>query len=246
MWHDDHVSGDDPSPSAPERARTAVYTAWNGREYPWPPPAGWELRSDRRYWPIVSDADPSAGPGGFVPTYGPTPMATYARPDALPAPRTIDRVGSLPLRRRSIIIGMLGVLLLLASLQFLSVDILGFTVEQQDFAGLDHPQAGPEFAPVDEERELSPATIDELIEIDTCTGTGGARAEGQVHNPLDGERAYLITVEFFVDGARQLDGFAEVSVPPGETETFSAVTASPSVDGTVTCSAGSVFRFIPE
>ncbi len=246
MWHDDDVSGDDLSPSAPQRAPTAVYLAWNGREYPWPPPDGWEMRSDQRYWPILADADPSAGPGGFAPTYGPTPMATYARPESLPAPELIDRVGPLPLRRRSILIATLGVLFLVASLQFVSMSIVGFTIEQQDFAGLDDQPEGQEFAPADEERELSPSAINDLIEIVTCTGTDGARAEGRAHNPLDGERAYLITVEFFVDGERQLDGLSEVIVPPGVTETFSAVSASPSVNGTVTCLTGDVFRFIPE
>jgi hypothetical protein len=173
-------------------------------------------------------------------------MATYARPEALPAPELNDRVDGLPLRRSSIVVLTLGCLLLIASLQFVSMDILGFTVEQQDFAGLNEEPAGREFAPIDEERELSQEAIDELVHIDTCSNDGGAFAEGRVDNPLDGERAYLLTVHFTVNGVRQLDGFADVSVPPGVTETFSAVSASPSVNGTVTCLVGSVFRFIPE
>ena len=171
MWNDDGVSGPDPSqvPSAPP----AVYLAWNGREYPWPPPTGWEIRSDRRYWPVVADSD-AGGTGGFAPVYGPMPMATYARPEALPAPELSDRVDGLPLRRSSIVVLTLGCLLLIASLQFVSMDILGFTVEQQDFAGLNEEPVGQEFAPIDEERELSRETIDELVDIDTCANDGGA------------------------------------------------------------------------
>lgn len=132
-------------------------------------------------------------------------------------------------------------------MQLISMDILGFTVEQQDFVGNVGDPDLPDFAPVGEERELSQDTIAELIEITSCSNDGaGAHLEGTVANPLDGLRGYSITIQFRVDGSRQLDGFAEVDVPPGVAIPFSAVSASPSVHGPVECSVGTVIRFIPE
>ena len=150
------------------------------------------------------------------------------------------------MRRRSYAALVGGLLLAATSLQFLSMDILGFTVEQQDFVGLDEDE-GPDFAPLGEERELSRDTIDDLIEITSCSNDGsGARAEGTVRNPLDGERAYSITMQFVVGGERQLDGFSEVDVPPGVSKSFLAVSASPSVDGSAECAVGGVIRFIAD
>ena len=36
------------------------YTAWDGNEYPWPPPEGWEIKSDGRYWPADHGAAPAS------------------------------------------------------------------------------------------------------------------------------------------------------------------------------------------
>ena len=39
----------------------ASYTAWDGQHYPWPPPEGWYLAADGRWW------HPDSGPGGVSP-----------------------------------------------------------------------------------------------------------------------------------------------------------------------------------
>ncbi len=74
-----------------------TYTAWNGDDYPWPPPEGWELKSDGRYWPAdqgspapADDApDSIAGAatviGGIDPTPSPAPAPT---PSPAPSPTT--------------------------------------------------------------------------------------------------------------------------------------------------------------
>lgn len=244
MWQNDQVSGAAREPGSGESGG-GVYVAWNGREYPLPPPAGWERRSDGRYWPVDSGGS-NLPPSGFGPQHG-GPGLLYAPPDTLPPPSAADRMGSRPLRRRGIAALATGAFALFASLQLISMDILGFTVEQQDFVGNGDDGNLPDFAPVGEERELSPDTIAELIEITSCSNDGtGAHVEGTVTNPLEGPRGYSITIQFRVDGDRQLDGFAEVDVPPGVAIPFSAVSASPSVDGPAECSIGTVIRFIPE
>jgi hypothetical protein len=69
---------------------------------------------------------------------------------------------------------------------------------------------------------------------------------GMVVNPLENERAYLITVRFVIGDDRLRDGFAEVTVPAGQVREFTARSASPAVNGEVRCSFGDVFRFTPE
>lgn len=135
--------------------------------------------------------------------------------------------------------------LLIAS-SFVRFDVLGFTLEPADFGVDGAAEPDVRIAPIGEERRLSAATVAELLHLRECRSDVGAIAEGEVSNPLESERAYLITVQFFVDGERQLDGFAEVVVPPGVTSSFSAVSASPPVDGAVECRFGDVFRFIPD
>ncbi len=47
------------------------YTAWDGNDYPWPPPEGWVMGNDGRYWPegqqpteaaVASELAPSPPP----------------------------------------------------------------------------------------------------------------------------------------------------------------------------------------
>ncbi len=222
------------------------YVAWNGREYPWPPPTGWEQRSDGRYWPVHSDhaSSPSVG---FNPQYGPASAAVFALADSLPPPLPHDRVGPRPLRRRSYAGLVVGVVVCLLLVQFVRLDVLGFTVSQGDFVDFEEDDVlGVEQAPLGEERELSEQTKQELLEIRECTNDDGAAMTGVVVNPLESERAYLITVRFVVSDERLRDGFAEVTVPAGQGKEFTARSASPAVDGEVGCSFGDVFRFTPE
>ncbi|MFW2382475.1 MAG: hypothetical protein ACN4GZ_12010 [Acidimicrobiales bacterium] len=221
-----------------------TYLAWNGREYPWPPPRGWEQRSDGRYWPVESSTT-MAPSGGFSPQYGPASAAVFAHAETLPPPLAQDRVGPRPLRRRSWVSLSVGVVVALLLVQFVRLDVLGFTVSQADFVGFDD-EVGEEIVPLDEERELTEQSKRALLDVIDCTNDGGAAMEGTVANPVPGERAYLIAVQFFVNGERLRDGFAEVVVPAGGQVGFTARSASPALDGDVRCSFGDVFRFIPE
>lgn len=223
---------------------SGTYVAWNGREYPWPPPSGWEQRSDGRYWPVTQT--PAAPAAGFSPQHGPMGRSVYALPEELPPPDPADRVGPRPMRRRSIVALGAGALVLVLFVQFFRLDILGFTVSQEDFVAFDNDEPDlfePDF---DEERELSDQTKDELLTILDCSNSAeeGATLTGQVENPLDSRRSYLIAVQFFVDGDRQLDGFAEVVVEPGDRVDFVARSASPARVGPVGCQFGDVFRVI--
>lgn len=223
---------------------SGTYVAWNGREYPWPPPNGWEQRSDGRYWPV--DQTPAVPAAGFSPQYGPSSASVYALAEDLPPPDPDDRVGPRPMRRRSIISLGIGALVLVMFVQFAELDILGFRVSQQDFVAFENNDE-PEFFEPDfgEERELSDQSKDELLTILDCANSAdeGATLTGEVWNPLDSKRSYLIAVQFFVDGARQLDGFAEIEVEPGEFVGFVARSASPGLSGSVSCEFGDVFRF---
>ncbi len=232
MWHYGQVSD--------------TYVAWNGREYPWPPPAGWEQRSDGRYWPVDTSPAPQAGVS-FGPQYGPASSAIYALAESLPPPSPKDRIGSRPLRRHSYIALGAGMVVALLMAQFVAVDALGFTVRQDDFvnfAPLDEPDPEPNFG---EERELSEQSKRDLLETIECTNEPGqgARLVGEVANPLAEERAYQIAVQFTVDGDRQLDGFTEVVVPANASTIFNARSASPARPGSPTCAFGTVFRFRP-
>lgn len=211
--------------------------------YPWPPPPGWSERSDGRYWP--ADHDIPAPAGSFAPRHG--PAKAPPAPETLPPPRPADRHGPPPLRFRSILALALGAVGLLVASATVRLDVLGFTLEPARLgAGEDAGPPARVVVPLGEEQRLTEATIADLLELHECTNLGGAAAVGEVTNPLNGERAYLITVHFDVDGERQLDGFSEVVVPPGVTSSFSAFSASPPVDGSVTCRLGDVFRFIPD
>ena len=60
-----------------------TYVAWNGEEYPWPPPDGWELKVDGRYWPAdqgpaTSVASPDPEPPAPAPA--PPPPQTFGAP----------------------------------------------------------------------------------------------------------------------------------------------------------------------
>ena len=68
-----------------------TYTAWNGDEYPWPPPDGWELKSDGRYWPADQGGEAAAAPAP-----DPAPVADFTPPPAAPAPGGFDAPAPAP------------------------------------------------------------------------------------------------------------------------------------------------------
>ncbi len=224
---------------------SGAYVAWNGREYPWPPPTGWEQRSDGRYWPV--DQTPAVPTTGFTPQYGPSSASVYALPEDLPPPLAADRIGPRPMRRRSFVTLGIGAIVLVLFVQFVQLDVLGFRVSQEDFVAFDNAGGEAEFFEpgFDEERELSEGSKEELLEVLACTNSAdrGAELVGEAFNPLGSKRSYLINVEFFVDGDRQLDGFAKIEVDPGESGEFTARSASPGQSGVVACKFGDVFRF---
>lgn len=76
---------------------TDSYVAWNGENYPWPPPEGWEKKADGRYWPAdsapvheterpvsppPSDANAATEPQELEPDTFPPPAAAAPPPAA--------------------------------------------------------------------------------------------------------------------------------------------------------------------
>lgn len=55
-----------------------TYLGWDGKSYPWPPPEGWYLASDGRYW--APDTGPNPPPAGAAAP--PAPAATPAEASA--------------------------------------------------------------------------------------------------------------------------------------------------------------------
>ncbi len=48
------------------------YLAWNGRRYAWPPPEGWYLATDGRWWAPAGDPEPGSPGTAEVPLFDPT------------------------------------------------------------------------------------------------------------------------------------------------------------------------------
>lgn len=71
----------------------STYTAWNGDEYPWPPPEGWEQKSDGRYWPADRGPDPTPAAPAPPP---PTDFGAVPPPIPPPSARTMPPPGALP------------------------------------------------------------------------------------------------------------------------------------------------------
>ena len=55
------------------------YTAWNGHVYAWPPPEGWHLAADGRWWPAEYQQPPPPNRDGEVLQPAP-PVASPAQP----------------------------------------------------------------------------------------------------------------------------------------------------------------------
>ncbi len=58
------------------------YTAWDGIEYSWPPPQGWAMGSDGRYWPEGQGPTGAEPPSPPSPSPGPPSPAPFAAPQS--------------------------------------------------------------------------------------------------------------------------------------------------------------------
>ena len=174
------------------------YVAWNGEKYPWPPPEGWEIRSDGRYWPLSAPA-PGAATGPAV-----TPMAgvPYVAP-----PKKEGMSG-----------GMKALLIVLAGVVFLfggciaAVAIGGAVFSDKIGTVVD------EFVESQEEAARQTSIVE-----GTCRITDGfPTVEIEVNNTSSGRSDYFITVEFS-DNTDEVSGVPlELrSVGAGETKSNS-------------------------
>ncbi len=77
-----------------------TYTAWDDKEYPWPPPDGWYVAGDGKWWPegYGPGATPTADPHTIVepaPAPAPAPLAAPA-PDPIAAPAPAPLAAAAP------------------------------------------------------------------------------------------------------------------------------------------------------
>ncbi len=73
-----------------------TYTAWDGNSYPWPPPEGWVMGTDGRYWPEGRQPGAAAAAPGPPPGVRPPPPPGAPQPSAMPPPSAVPPPGAPP------------------------------------------------------------------------------------------------------------------------------------------------------
>ncbi|MEM7338978.1 MAG: hypothetical protein AAF467_10050 [Actinomycetota bacterium] len=112
------------------------YIAWDGRQYPWPPPDNWYLADDGRYWAPGTGPDPGAGVGlgiGAEPRHEPTAQLAKVQIRNTPTEATVPP----PRRGSGALIALLSVLGLVAVVLIAGVAFLMLGSDDADTAAVD-------------------------------------------------------------------------------------------------------------
>lgn len=226
------------------------YTAWDGNEYPWPPPDGWVLGSDGRYWPEGQQPTtaPEAATFGAMPPQSPAPPPASGAlpppghappPGAMPppgpqAPGTVA-YGTAPTKSSKAGWWILGILLVLMALGVGGCFIIAATITQgaEEF-GNSLEDLGDEFT---RRSEASQA-----IGVESCSVIGGVpTASGTVTNPRSEASSYFIEIQFLDTSNGALLGTADTSVfeiEPGAREQWELTAPTSGFEGAVQCDRG--------
>ncbi len=241
------------------------YTAWDGIDYPWPPPEGWVIGSDGRYWPdgqqpVEAEASAPSGttqlgeagvpppsaetppPSAFA---APPPPATPAKmppPNAYtPIPPSAQQVpgtytyGAPPAKSSKAGWWILGILLTILALG-LGGCLLVVAVLADGAEELGNSLE--EFE--DDFTRRNEAS--QAISVSSCSVVGGVpTASGTVTNPRSSDSSYFVQIEFIETGTGTLLGKADVSifdVGPGDSEQWELPAPVTGIEGAIQCERG--------
>ncbi len=213
---------------------TETYTAWDGKEYSWPPPDGWGQRSDGRYWPAEEAAatPPPAAPPPAAPTPQPIPVPQQQSFDPGPPPEVkSSKTGMI------ILLVIFGLLVLMFGACTVFVVRTANTVSD----GIDEfEESIGEF----EENQIE-ARNEVSIEDGSCLIVDGApTATVLIENRSGGRSDYRVTVTFTDGTGRRLtSGLKTIeSVDDGSDVTTDITSADTGIAGIITCAVGDVIR----
>ncbi len=172
------------------------YTAWDGNTYPWPPPDGWVIGADGRYWPAGRQpgaAAPAPPPAPAAPAAPPPPSSWVPPPGAPPPGASAPGPVAQPPPAKSSnaalwVLGIFGGIILLTLAGCVAV------VSTLNRAGDVISEGYSELADSTQRRtEAEQATA-----ISECVVRGGIPvASGTVTNQRDVASDYVIVIDFF-------------------------------------------------
>jgi hypothetical protein len=223
---------------------TETYIAWDGLQYPWPPPAGWELKSDGRYWPTQQDTPPApetaapnhavAQPAPGPPASGPTPQQS-ASPTSMPTPAPSSGGSKTGL---IILLSIVGFIVLIGGSCVLAVNrFAGSASDAID----EITELGEEYAANQEE-----ARAEVTITENGCRIINGRpTATVRIANRSGGRSDYTVGVTFTDESGRRLtESTASVdSIEDGEDVVLDIESFDTDVTGDITCGKGNITRF---
>lgn len=230
---------------------TDSYVAWNGENYPWPPPDGWEEKADGRYWPAdsapVLDTDrpvsppPSEPQAAPAPQWQPPPAAQQAPPPSYQPPPSVTPMAGVPYvppekktsGAKKVLIGLLIALVVLVGGCVATITVGGLVF------GNRIENAVEDF--VDAQEEAANQTS---LDLDTCTDRDGRSVvEVTVENTSGGTSDYFITLRFLGPAGEIATAELEMArVDPGETRTAEVVSNTGLGAETKLCEVTNVFR----
>ncbi len=232
------------------------YTAWDGNDYPWPPPEGWVLGNDGRYWPAdqlpeAAAAPATPDPGSMPPPAAMPPPAPAATPPPMgaappgapqaayssvppPGPQAPGTVTYGAPQAKSSKAGwwILGILLFL-----MVIGVGGCVLIASVFA-----DGVEEFSDSLEEFEddfTRRNEAEQAISVASCAVEGGVpKATGTVTNTRSVDSSYFIQIEFFETSTGLSLGTADTSIfdiSEGSSEPWELVAPQGGIEGAVQC-----------
>jgi len=190
-----------------------TYIAWDGNDYPNPPPADWYLASDSRWWPTGYGPGPAVGPPPAAPPVGPEAVAppivappSVAPPTAAPGttapptvapPQTAPPQTDKPYRSGGGGKALLIVLVTVAALGGAAFYLLGLSSEDDSTAAV------PATSVPRTETTEDPGPTSSAPEDNTAPDTAvAAPSKGSVDDPYDVGDEITISYALFDEAQR--------------------------------------------
>lgn len=248
-----------------------MYTAWDGNEYPMPPPEGWEMRADGRYWPAtetppapstpqpipVPQPIPQAGPSNGGPSMAGPPGGPVGGPTAAPmggpagrpmggpvgGPMGGPAAGPAVTPKKS----NTGLIILLSIVGVIVLAVGGCVAAVAGFfnSASDAFEEFEESIEEFEENQLEARGEVSLTENGCLVVDGTPTATIKIANRSGGRSDYNVSVIFSDQtGRRLLEGFADVdSVNDGDDVLVDVESSELGVEGEINCDIGDVSRY---